>query len=64
MLFGSGGIKKFGTKKNTDNLHLDSEIKRMMKIEDAIFKTINDGDLGINKVGFWGTFENIELKDI
>jgi len=61
LLFGSGGIKKYKTKKNIENPHLQKEINKLIKIEDAINKKLDSGEIKITDQGFEGNLKGIEL---
>jgi hypothetical protein len=61
LLFGSGGIKTIKKNKLKDNPHLEKEVKKLQKIEDAINKRINSGELSITSEGFLGNLDNLEL---
>lgn len=61
LLFGSGGIKKYKTKKNLENPHLQKEIDKLVKTEEAINKRLDSGELKITEHGFEGDLEDLEL---
>jgi hypothetical protein len=61
LLFGSGGPKKPGTKKLIENPALDKEVKKLMKIEDAVNKRIKSGELNKTIRGLEGNLNDIEL---
>lgn len=61
LIFGSGGIKKIKEKKLKDNPHLEKEVKKLQKIEDAINKRIKSGELSITSEGFIGNLDDLEL---
>ena len=61
LLFGSGGKKIKGKHKLNQNPHLEKEVNKLMKIEDAINRKIKTGELKITDNGLEGNFENIEL---
>ena len=61
LLFGCGGIKNRNTRALSQNPHLDKEVKKLIKIEDAINLKIKSGDLKITDNGLEGNLENIEL---
>ena len=60
LLFGSGGIKKSGTKKLNENPSLEAEVERLMKIEDVVRFQIKRGFIGLTKNGFEGELNNLE----
>ena len=61
LLFGSGGKKIKDTKKNSENPHLNREINKLIKIEDAINLKIKSGDLKITDNGLEGNLEQIDI---
>jgi hypothetical protein len=61
LLFGSGGLKTFETKKNYENPHLVKEINKLMKIEDCINRYIKSGELKITSSGLEGELNNLIL---
>lgn len=61
LVFGSGGLKTFRTKKNIENPHLDKEIKKLMKLEDVIHSRIDNTELIITAEGFEGNLIDLEI---
>lgn len=61
LLFGSGGIKKYKTKKLSENPHLEKEVENLIKVENAINKKIKNGDLKITESSIEGDLEDLEL---
>lgn len=61
LLFGSGGLKTFKTRKNKENPHLEAEIIKLMKIEDAICLRISISELKITKEGLKGNLVDLEI---
>ncbi|MHB1688442.1 MAG: hypothetical protein ACYCVH_13860 [Ignavibacteriaceae bacterium] len=61
LLFGSGGIKIKDTTKNNQNPHLEKEIDKLIRIEDAINLKIKSGDLKITDNGLEGNLEQIDI---
>ncbi len=60
LLFGSGGVKKAGTKKLNENPPLAEEVKRLMQIEDAIRLQLRRGYITLTENGFEGELDNLE----
>jgi hypothetical protein len=61
LLFGSGGVKKFNTKKLSENPHLEKEVNNLMLIEHAIKKEIQAGKIILDNNGFSGDLNNIKI---
>lgn len=61
LIFGSGGQKKFGTIKLSENPGLDAEVDELMKIEDCINKRLISGELKITSNGFEGNLLDFAL---
>ena len=62
LLFGAGGEKTFNTLKNKENPHLETEIKKMMQIEDCINGYIKSGKHNKTEKGFVGKLDNLIYK--
>ena len=60
LLFGSGGVKKEGTEKLSENPALEKEVKRLMQIEDAVRFQIKRGYIALTESGFEGDLDNLE----
>ncbi len=61
LLFGSGGTKLQNTRKLVQNPLLEAEVKKLMKIEDAIKWQFRKGTITLTSHGFDGDLDNFEF---
>jgi hypothetical protein len=61
LLFGAGGTKIRGTKKNRENPQLDNEIVKLKKVEDCINSYLDTNKIKITVNGFEGNLDEFEI---